>query len=314
MMWTGRQFSVEFEFYLNAGIRDEGEFRAAMVRAAGPAMVNPERVGWRSSAGRQWDLKTDGSLSGMAGQGPGREVASPRLTLDDDGECASLRSVCGELSQIAKVNEDCGLHVSVDASDFSWKQMQQLMALWARYEPFFFAVLPASRHGAHWCKPYRASKWDGVRQPASRWWPTVQRAISATTEVEFRDAAGSIEKYVSMRVNDWWRTGRVEFRLHSATLDYVKVRNYATILIALVNRVARTDAPRVSRKINQPLGHYGFYNRDVMKAIGLFPSAWSADHPHAARVRNWYDARQRKFARQLGIPVYIPGECRAVTA
>jgi hypothetical protein len=306
--WTGRQFGIEFEGVIPAnrqrpGVDVRRQIQAALRRALGMAGVS-ESVGWRHTSGQggQWDVKTDASVA----YGAGFEVASPRITLDDQGHNADMRAALAEMAaEGARVDSTCGLHVSVDVSDFTWKEMQQLIALWVRYEPFFYSLLPASRRTGQWSSPMRAGTWAEAQRlkdgtGVSRWWSTVQQAVSATTQTRFNMATGTFSKYVSMRVDQWALQGRVEFRLHSGTLSYDKARKWTMLLIALVNRI-KHPVPS-TRKVDQSRPGLGFSARYVGKQIGLVGAASGAlvadAAPEGAEVVEWCQRRQARFADQ----------------
>ncbi len=293
--WTRYTVGVEMEMnYSNtSGVRMHGTDINAAIRAAGvTAPVVGEGTSYHHSDGTAWDIKYDSSA--------GFEVGSPALRFDAQGECEELRKACGALTTLRpKINEQCGLHVSIFmGSRFTWKNVQRLVSLWAQFESNFFALLPDSRQANTYCMPLRES---AIFARPSNHWSSTQDALRATTERDFRSACDNISKYASLRLDDWWMSGRVEFRLHSGTVDYEKIRNFALLLCAMVERcVAHEDtvgARPIWVKVPRPsaTNRKGFTNKYLLETLGLLP-AWTTDvHPKGADLLRYMAERRARF-------------------
>ena len=200
----------------------------------------------------------------------------------------------------AKVNHTCGLHVHVDVSDFGWRDFQRLLALWARYEPFFFELTPPSRRGewgSSYCHPVRANTWQAVaRGTLSSTWTSVQQALTANDETRFHAAIGMLGRG-ALNVSGFIRTGRIEFRLQGGSINYAKIRNWVVVLLALVNRAKTPLAPPVPLTINQPRPEVGFSTRYVFAVIGISPSRWApVVAPLCATIESWANERRQALA------------------
>lgn len=268
------------------------------------AVPTPNRVrdtgGYGHSDGNTWDVKTDGSC--------GLEVATPAVWLDEEGDNAELKAGIEALAALRpQVDRRCGLHVWVEVRDFDWRDMRRLLALWARFEPYYFSLLPTSRyrnaHGGEnqYCRPMRRAEWTG---PISPTWNGYKQAIEAQSESAFRTAAQNVAtKYQALNISTWWRTGRIEFRLHSGTVDYDKVKNWTKLLLALVGRVKAPNLPSTACTTTFPMDGTPTQPNDrtwvteyVAKSLGLTPSRGNPDVPstNAALVR-WAEARRVRF-------------------
>lgn len=295
---TNRYFGVEME--INRVTRAVGEARAraltqpalrsALTRAGCPLGAGE---GYFHSDGTTWDVKTDSSC--------GWEVATRKLKLDQDGHCEELRSGCDALAALRpSINDQCGLHVHVDVSDFQWNDLQRLIALWCRYEPFFYSVLPASRRANHYCSPLRMSEWR-TEPTGTAFSGYLTRMLAATNAAEFRTFSQHPQRTNGLNLTHWWRTGRIEFRLHSGTVQYEKVRHWVGLLLALVARVKSapetTTARRPATTIHQPTPEQGFNPEYVLRVLGLLPTAWNPEPtPFATSVAGWVQERAALFA------------------
>jgi hypothetical protein len=285
-----REFGVEMELTRSTTSGDPltGDMIKAGLRNARVPRLNRRAPGYYHSDGTSWDVKADSSC--------GWEIASPKLTLDENGECQQLDRACVGLASVSpRINHTCGLHVHVDLHDFDWRDMQRLIALWARYEPFFFEITPPSRRGNSYCSPIRASTWASLSRPTGpdrRWWAATQVALAATDRSAFQNSLVSFPRG-AINVAHFIRSGRVEFRLQGGTISYQKIRNWVILLLAVVNRAKTTLAPPVALTINQPRPELGFGTRYVFQILGMAPSRWApVVAPICATIETWANERR----------------------
>jgi hypothetical protein len=278
--WMGRHFGIEMEMTTRTttgGSIGGTRVIASKLTAAGVPNVRFSETWMNSSGGTTWDVKTDSSC--------GYEVAGPKMMLDADGHNDELRRACGALGEISpQLTTKCGVHVHVDVSDLTWQQVQALIALWLRYEPFFFELLPTSRLDNFFCAPYRGSRWSRAGDLTAS-----QQAVLDATDAQTFTQRGSMAfstKYRSMNMAPYWHSGRVEFRLHSASIDYDKLRLWTTLLLYLVGRVKAADAPPLSRKVAQP-AKVGFRPQHVLKMLGIGDTSWTEANDVSRSVERW---------------------------
>lgn len=308
-IWTGRKFGVEMEFHKRSRLENGSsrELTAQQVNAALRARCTMPVHGNGGTTqsqygGAAWEVKYDSTA--------GWEVVTPALTMGEDGRCAELEAGCGALGGLRPViDASCGLHVHVDVSDFSWQDLQNLTAMWARYEPFFYSLMPQSRHNNAFCQPIRGAKWTDVsvqRRNEQRDGAAIAPALTARDEAAFRQAASAAGKYRSLRLEHFWRTGRVEFRLAAGSVNYDKIRRWVTLLLSVVGRVkaAGRTFPRLNANINQPRPELGFSSVYVLAAVGLGPSRWQADSQTYREVLEFCNERRARFGhdRRPGAP------------
>lgn len=297
--WTLRTVGVEME--ITTSKREGGSISAPEIAHALRGMSLPvgSSVGtYYHSDGRTWDVKSDSSC--------GYEIASPAILLDESMHNADLKKVCDYLigPADARVTQSCGLHVHVDCGDFSWKELRGLMALWARYEPFFWDMQPASRKSNHYCRPYGRIDWTeapGANNGAYNW-SRVKEAIEARSQGGFREEASGLERTMALNVSGWWRHGRVEFRLGAGTVDYGKIRHWAALLAGLCSRAKNSGVGQLFGSIpaTRVEGGSSLRTTHLLAQLGMRSTGHNVDrieaHPAHDALKTWCDARRARYA------------------
>ena len=298
-LWQGRTFGVEMEFLKRT--RGGGNISAEFVNSKLAEAVDfpVQGMGDRYSAqsnGRAWEVQYDSTA--------GWEVSTPALELDEHGECAELKAGCDALTRNVKpkIDSSCGLHVHVDVSDFDWKEIQKLLGLWVRYEPFFFSMVAASRKNLNWCIPLRATTWANAFDVDQTQDYAAVHALKATSRREFESRCANLGKYRTLRMNMWALNGRVEFRMHSGTISYTKIRQWVRLILSLVGRVKTSTMgttgrlPIAVRPLSRPTG---FGPKYVLGALGMGPHGGPFTNESTLAIYDslmtWIPERQRKF-------------------
>lgn len=289
--WTARTVGIEMEVRNVRTDRrhlSQSEVTAAVAACGLTDHSVGRQHGYFHSDGSTWDIKTDSSC--------GYEVASPAIRFDNAGHNADLKKVCGALTALRpSVDKKCGLHVHIACPDLTWQQLQKLVALWARYEPFFYSLCPKSRATNQYCQPLRKTGW--TERDSHRWFNT-RDALATTDESTFRSKVAT-ERRAALNLTGWWRHGRIEFRLQGGTINYEKIRMWTIILTALVERVKNDDAPAIAMTIGvQP--DTGFTVGHMLAVLGLRATAHFA--PPAAlseKVAAWAEARIGTLSRTV---------------
>ena len=289
--WSGRNIGIEIEVNKQRRGRPALQARSlktavmhALVDVGAPAgYLNTRDVGYYKSDGSTWDIKTDATS--------GWEVASRAIQLNDFGENEELARVCHHLERIdAAVNNSCGLHIHIETRDLTWMQLQNLVWLWARYEPFWFSLVPAYRRMRTHCQPICTAEIDGT--PGVHW-PKVQRLITGQRDV----VTPTDWPRISLNLIPWWRSGRIEVRLHHGTISYQEMREWAMLMLSLVERAKSTTAfePYVPYARVRPL------DTDY---IGSVLGLTSGAHPISRDLLQWIEGRRQAYnadAPRMGI-------------
>lgn len=282
--WTDRRFGVEME--MTTSNRDGGRLeQRALIRALADADCGyvSSDTGYRHSHGESWDVKTDSSC--------GWEVASPILWLDETGHSEPLRRACEAINRLRpKVTRECGLHVHMALPEYTWDHLRQLLMFWSRYEPFYFEMLPSHRRNNGYCSPLVGSSWERSRANSVR-----PGLVSARSERSFNDYARATGRG-AINLAHWWRTQRVEFRLHSGTTQYDKIRYWVMLLAATVRRVSNDAMPPLPSVVEWGDGQ-GFDTYYVFKMLGLVPSRHVPEvAPEARELFRYVDRRRAELS------------------
>ena len=171
--------------------------------------VNDRRASYFHSSGTHWDIKRDGSC--------GYEFASPILSQPNDAKMAV--SIIQRMAPNA-VNEACGLHVTVDVSDFSDTSLRWLIINYLWCQDWFYSQCEDSRATNKYCKKnpvgnlarimaLKPSQIDKVADLAGGWRSHEDRyhgfnltRLFSHKIVEFRMMESNVDP---RRVGDWIR-------------------------------------------------------------------------------------------------------------
>jgi predicted DNA-binding WGR domain protein len=209
---VGRRWGLEVETHSRLSVEEV----ARMMRERGLKVeVNSHR--YFHSAGEVWDVKRDGSC--------GFEFASPILSseagiFDAKLVIEKIRQVCS-----TAVNRDCGIHVTVDVSDFNEQDMLRLIVMYLKCQDHFYAMCADYRAANHYCK-----KNPEVIGPVLNT-TSVERAINFTCPDRYHglNLMRTIEKKV------------VEFRMMESSVDMRKIGSWIRLCVGFVDQVKRLD-------------------------------------------------------------------------
>lgn len=172
------------------------------------------REGYNHQTRGHWKIVTDSSLRGANGY----EVVSPILQGREGIE--QLKTICIGLKKAgAKVNSSCGLHVHMNGTDLTFENIKQLYANYIELEAGIDQMMPNSRRGNNntYCKGLSQYK---------------RRIMSAQQLNQLNAAMGT--RYVKLNLQSYARQGSVEFRQHSGTTSFLKMKNWILICARMV--------------------------------------------------------------------------------
>ena len=197
------RFGVEIEAYNCSRERLARELRDAGIQ------VSVE--GYNHDARNHWKLVTDSSLEGR----DTFELVSPIL-VGEEG-LKELETVCWVLDACdVKVNESCGFHVHMDASDFSIETWKNLALSYKHIETLIDSFMPRSRRDNRYCKSLNAL-------PEAR-------IIRAATIHELQQVFGN-NRYYKVNLEAY---SRHEFRQHSGTINFAKMEKWIRFINGLI--------------------------------------------------------------------------------
>lgn len=208
-----RTFGIELEIYGAAHSRLINEFRSQ-----GLTLVNEE---YNHNTRNHWKIVRDGSISGENSS----EIVSPVLKGFDGME--QIKKVCIALNKAgAKVNNSCGFHVHFGATDLNLDNIKNLVLSHIEVEKTFDSIVPASRreNSNHFCK--------SITSIAS----SKSQAIAKIKNAQTISALLSLfpQRYTKINLQCYNRQGTVEFRQHSGTTTFSKIKNWILICARLI--------------------------------------------------------------------------------
>ena len=193
-----RRFGIEIEAY-----NCEREFLARELNEAG---INVAVEGYNHDTRNHWKLVTDSSLTGNNTF----ELVSP--ILEGEAGLQELEKVCWVLDYCnVKVNDSCGLHIHMDAANFTMETWRNLAITYRRLEPVIDAFMPNSRRNNDYCK--------SISRISER------KIQEAQTITELRQAFRN-DRYHKLNLEAYSRHRTVEFRQHGGTINFTKMENW----------------------------------------------------------------------------------------
>ncbi len=174
-----------------------------------------------------WKLVRDASLSGNNTF----ELVSPILHGKEGID--ELEKVCWVLELCdVKVNESCGLHIHMDAHDFTMETWRNLAISYKRLERVIDAFMPRSRRNNRYCLPLQSISEERIRR--------------AQTITDLRRAFGS-NRYHKVNIEAYTRHSTVEFRQHGGTTNFTKMSAWIHFLEKMITFATATVVnPRTS--------------------------------------------------------------------
>ena len=225
---TNRQFGVEIEFI---GVNPQ-----VVADAINNAGIEAAFEGYHHSTRPYWKIVTDASLS-QGGHSAG-EVVSP--ILKGETGARQLEKVLDAIDTVdgIRVDRSCGVHVHLDVNDLTVAQIQNTYSRYSDYESQIDLIMPMSRRGnsSRWCASVKSQK----------------STVTRKTRKSKSQLANTTGRYYKVNLQSLTRYGTMEFRQHSGTLNFTKVINWVSFLMAFVDTSASlTQATRTRPSSNR---------------------------------------------------------------
>lgn len=201
-----RRFGIEIEAYNCTRDRLARELREAGIDVA--------VEGYGHTTRNYWKLVTDASLCGNNTF----ELVSP--ILEGETGLRELEKVCWVLDLCdVKVNNSCGLHVHMDAADFTINTWKNLALSYKNIENVINAFMPNTRRDNRYCKSLsRISE---------------SRILEANTISDLREAFRN-DRYHKVNLEAYARHRTVEFRQHGGSTNFTKMSNWVLFLSRMI--------------------------------------------------------------------------------
>lgn len=162
-----------------------------------------------------WKIVHDGSC--------GWELVSPPLSGDEG--MRQLQVACEAMAALnVQVNRTCGLHIHHDATQMDLDTYKNTITLYASAQDAISSTLPESRRNATYAYPYNSTELARVR-----------------TALDIRSMGHVLGRYKVVNTQSYARHQTVEFRQHSGTTEYDKIRHWIAFGQALIRYAADTS-------------------------------------------------------------------------
>lgn len=223
-MKSRRKFGVEIEFCTDEDIYSWAD----MLRSTTGITV---RAYGFSRDYDSWKLVPDCSVNGW-------ELVSPILH-GDDGMAQVEKMAMALKSNGAKMSRSCGLHVHVDASDFSFANIMDAMKRYEQNEYVIDQSVAEHRRGHR----------NNYAEPMPGYVAQVTRLTNSKKQLrailEGR-GDGWIERCGKLNICSYVKHGTLEFRHHEGTLDVRKMTSWINFCVRFMDDI------RAKKKFKAP--------------------------------------------------------------
>lgn len=204
-----------------------------------------------------------------------------------------IRDICQALqAQDASVTRACGLHVHIDARDYTYYDLRRLVLLYEKLEPALLSIVAPSRSQSNYCRPCGTRYADAIRAghlpketkhqlihsvygldthgPEQK---TMKDQLQGHTGQKYDQA-----RYGALNLHSWFFRGTIECRMHHGTVNPEKITHWGILWAGILDAAMRLTEKQIAALPGTSL--------DILKTIA----------PTAA-VRTWIDARYARFHR-----------------
>lgn len=245
-------FGVEIE--MTGVTREEAAQALADYFGTTPRYYGHTYDSWtvQDPAGKKWKLMSDSSIQPECQSEDGYlrlekyskegkrykvEMVTPKLTYD---ELPRLQECMRCVKSIgAKVNDSCGLHVHVDASNHNRQSLKNLIGIMYSKEDLLFKALQVNEDRAVcWCKKVRepmlkeartlsAEETSDLTQLENIWYEGFEN------DGRTRRDHYNKSRYYALNLHSVFYRGTVEWRCFNSTLDPAKAAAYVHLCLAM---------------------------------------------------------------------------------
>ena len=263
-----RKFGVEIE-YASANLD-----RYDMAEAIRNEGVECYTEGYNHYTRNHWKIVTDTSC--------GSEIVSPPLKYEDMWQ---LEKVCKVLQENGtEINRNCSVHVHQDANDLNVKHFKNIANIYTKYNEGFDEIMPESRRSDNnqYC---RSMLYDNSGFVCSH-----KEVLNDIKECKsIYDLTDLFQgRYYKVNFKAYLVHGTVEFRQHSATINFEKIKNWVMLTNCIVE-TAKTNSVKSSYNYKQN----NFYN--IARILGLYVQSGATELEE--NIRKFYVKRKKELRR-----------------
>ena len=231
-----------------------------------------ETYGAKDRQGRTWKATYDSSIIAQkkergrtvsANENYKCEIVSPILTYED---MADLQEVVRQLRHSgAFVNNQCGIHIHVDASRYTPQTLRNLVNIIASKEDILYKALQIDPARLRWCKKTNEKLLETINRKKPQTMEALKDIWYAGSS-RGRNEHYNETRYHGLNLHSTFTKGTVEFRLFNSTTHAGEIKAYIQFCLA-VSHQALTQKKASARKTVTDNEKYAF--RCWMLRLGL---------------------------------------------
>ncbi len=193
----------------------------------------------RSEDGRKWKVVSDASVQpedsrgGYAGNEYKCELVSPICTYED---IETVQEIIRAIRRAgARVNDSCGIHIHIDASEHTARSLRNIANIMASKETLLFKALEVREERANrWCKKVDNSLLNILSK-------SQPKTLAEVKRIWYKGIDGSHQhyhesRYHALNLHSVWQKGTVELRMFNSTLHAGKIKAYIQLALAISNQ------------------------------------------------------------------------------
>lgn len=231
-----------------------------------------ETYGAKDRQGRTWKATYDSSIIAQkkergrtvgANENYKCEIVSPILTYED---MADLQEIVRQLRHSgAFVNNQCGIHIHVDASRYTPQTLRNLVNIIASKEDILYKALRIDPARLRWCKKTNERLLETINRKKPETMDALKDIWYAGSS-RGRNEHYNDTRYHGLNLHSTFTKGTVEFRLFNSTTHAGEIKAYIQFCLA-VSHQALTQKKASARKTVTDNEKYAF--RCWMLRLGL---------------------------------------------
>lgn len=256
----------------------------------------------RGEDGRQWNLVRDQSIDRRNSRGYtdrheySVEMVTPICKYDD---ITTIQEIVRKLRTAgAKVNDSCGIHVHVDASQHDVRTLRNLVNIMASKEDLLYKALDVEVERERYCKKVDMNFLEKLNKKK----PKEMRDLEDIWYEGYgynRHAHYNNSRYRALNLHSVFTKGTVEFRLFNSTLHAGEVKSYIQLCLA-INNQALTQKSASRAKTQSENEKYTF--RTWLLRLGLIGDEFKTARGHLLKKLEgniaWKDPAQADAQRE----------------
>jgi len=212
----------------------------------------------------KWGVEYDSSIETTKKHQERIELITPPLRQNDFPVIEKALSI---VSPFSSVNGSCGLHCHVGVS--SQELVTKMAILWYISELEIMKVFPLTRHNNSYC-------------------------IKLTNSLPEAFNPATANRYNILNIAPWTHKRTVEFRGHSGTLNYKKVKKWVLFCLSFMRLANKLTTKELEEYLHGPFKHITF---DIFNFLDI--SNTKTHRYYIYRMQHFEKAKKRRLNKQV---------------